>query len=159
MKTILSLKQAPAETLNLLLEKPELAVVFWTNPNYIPPKTSGFWLWIARLFGDYNVPSNLPEAPPELDRDGDDLRLDDNWREVFTNNAGTVFADTGEAIPGSDHGYGDDRAVRADQVALLQKHVLETPPTSPALNRDHRRLLDFLETTRTKSLGVITKIS
>lgn len=159
MSTILSLKQAPAETLDLLLEKPELAVVFWTNPNYTPQKTSGFWLWIARLFGDYNVPSNLPEAPPELNRSGNDLRLDGNWHGLLADTAATGLTDTGEPIPGSDHGYGDDRAIRPELVVNLHRSLEDTSPTDPALRRDHQRLIDFLETTVEESLGFVTKVS
>ncbi|MEO0531028.1 MAG: hypothetical protein AAF266_10710 [Planctomycetota bacterium] len=151
MSTVLHFKQAPAETIDLLLARPELAVVFWTNPNYTRPKTHGFWLWLARLFGDYKVPSTLPEAPPELDRSGDDLRLDEDWQSLLPSDR--PFLSFGEPIPGSDHGYGDDRVVRPPQVAELQQSLQKSNAS------DSERLTVFLDITIEETLGLAIKVS
>ncbi|TWT99103.1 hypothetical protein Pla108_00360 [Botrimarina colliarenosi] len=137
----MTLKQAPAATLDLLVERPELAVVFWMRPDYTPPKQPGWVKWLARMLGGYTPPMELPEAPPELVRDGDKLDLDKSWHALqwlltqpLSRSEGDEWEipppegfllSAGEAIEGSDHGYGDDRAVPPAEVArfddLLQR--------------------------------------
>ncbi|MEQ8847840.1 hypothetical protein [Botrimarina sp.] len=150
----LSLKQAPAATLNLLLERPELAVVFWMDPDYKPPKQPGWVKFIARRLGGYTPPMELPEAPPELDRSGEVLRLDGGL-DVQTNESLAPLLTGGKAIEGSTHGYGDERAVYPNEVAELDRHL----SALAAENGAFKELKNYLHGTSEKSLGVVVKLS
>ncbi|QDV80162.1 DUF1877 family protein [Botrimarina mediterranea] len=143
MSMILSLKQAPAATLDLLVQRPELAVVFWMNPDFKPAKPSGFVVWLTRLLGGYTPPMELPEAPKELARNGERLDLDKAWHALqwlLTQPKSMSEGDewqvpppegfllgAGEPIVGSDHGYGDERAASPAEVAAFDDLLKRTP--------------------------------
>ncbi len=143
MSMILSLKQAPAATLDLLVQRPELAVVFWMNPDFKPAKPSGFVVWLTRLLGGYTPPMELPEAPKELARNGERLDLDKAWHALqwlLTQPKSMSEGDewqvpppegfllgAGEPIVGSDHGYGDERAASPAEVASFDDLLKRTP--------------------------------
>ena len=142
MSMILSLKQAPAATLDLLVERPELAVTFWTSPNYKPPKTPSFVVWLTRLLGGYTPPIELPDAPKELARNGEKLDLDKAWHALqwlLTQPMSVTEGDewqvpppegfllgAGRPIVGSDHGYGDERAASPAEVAAFDDLLKRT---------------------------------
>jgi hypothetical protein len=145
MSMILSLKQAPAATLDLLVQRPELAVTFWTNPDYKPPKTPSFVVWLTRLLGGYTPPMELPDAPKELARNGEKLDLDRAWHALqwlLTQPKSMSEGDewqvpppegfllgAGRPIVGSDHGYGDERAASPGEVAAFDELLKRTPWT------------------------------
>jgi hypothetical protein len=145
MSMILSLKQAPAATLDLLVARPELAVVFWMNPDYKPPKTPSFVVWLTRLLGGYTPPMELPDAPKELARNGEKLDLDKAWHALqwlLTHPKSMSEGDewqvpppegfllgAGRPIVGSDHGYGDERAASPADVAAFDDLLKRTPWT------------------------------
>lgn len=201
MSMIMSLKQAPSATLALLVERPQLAVVFWMNPGYVEAKQPGWMVWIAKLLGHYEPPMDLPEVPKEMARNGATLNLDQYWHGLqwlLTRQLGlpddgewqaplpegTLLAG-GELIAGSDHGYGDERAVSPKQVAefdqLLQRTTWEelatrydgqtmnaagvyptnwTEPTEQdELAVTYRRLTQYIEETAEQSLGLVIQIS
>lgn len=144
MSMILSLKQAPAATLDLLVQRPELAVTFWTSPNYKAPKTPSFVVWLTRLIaGTVIPPVELPDAPKELARNGEKLDLDKAWHALqwlLTQPKSTSEGDewqvpppegfllgAGRPIVGSDHGYGDERAASPAEVAEFDDLLKRTP--------------------------------
>jgi hypothetical protein len=149
MSMILSLKQAPAATLDLLVARPELAVTFWTNPNYKAPKTPSFVVWLTRLIaGSVIPPVELPDAPKELARNGEKLDLDKAWHALqwlLTQPKSMSEGDewqvpppegfllgAGRPIVGSDHGYGDERAASPADVAAFDDLLKRTPWTELA---------------------------
>lgn len=162
MSTILSLKQAPAETLDLLVARPELAIVFWMNPDYTPPKTPALLVWIAKLLGHYEPPLELPEAPAQLVRNGEELHLEDRWEEL--SEALGLF-DTGVPIKGSSHGYGDEQAFRPAEAESLDQSLQQPEAVARVgcwdddLRDEFKRLQEFLNITTTESLGLVAKIS
>lgn len=201
MSMIMSLKQAPAPTLDLLIERPELAVVFWMDPKHSQPKQPGWLVWIAKLLGHYRPPLDLPEAPTDLARNGETLDLDKSWHGLqwlLTRHLGLADDDEwqaplpegtllagGEPIDGSDHGYGDDRAVPNSQIAAFDAFLQSTPweslderydgeamnaagiyPTNwtEPLERDelaaaYLRLKQFIHDTSEQTLGAVIQLS
>lgn len=143
MILVLSFKQAPVATLDLLVERPEFAVVFWMDPDYKPTPTPGWVRWLARMLGGYTPPMELPEAPPELDRTGIETTIDDA-ESLMTN---TDEISIGTALRGSTHGHGDDLAVYPDQAEALGEAV-----------RDER-VAAFGQAAHAASLGVVLKLS
>ncbi len=143
MSMIMTLKQAPAATLDLLVDRPELAVVFWMDPNYLPPKQPALFSWIARLLGHREPELSLPTAPAELARNGETLNLDKSWHGVhwlLTRPQQRAEGDdwqipppegfllsVGRAIEGSDHGYGDERAASPREVTDFDQLLQRTP--------------------------------
>jgi len=148
----LSLKQAPAATLDLLVERPELAVVFWMDPDYRPPEQPAWVRWLAVKLGGYTPPMELPEAPPELNRDGETLRIESHASELFA-----ASRDYGRPIPGSTHGHGDDRAVWPDHVARLREAAQAAVDDGRAPH--FQSLHKFIESTTTGALGLVLKLS
>lgn len=161
MSTILSLKQAPAQTLDLLLARPELAVVFWMNPDYTPPKTPALLIWIAKLLGHYEPPMNLPEAPPGLIRNGEELRLDRNTAMLVHTTGDQPLNELGQPIAGSDHGLGDDRALTPAGVAALATTLRSAVPIgmNDSLQQDFNRLRTFADKTEAQELGLVIQLS
>lgn len=143
MSMIMRLKQAPAATLDLLVERPELAVVFWTKPGPAASVQPAFVRWLVRLFGGKESRLELPEAPVGLARNGAECDLDEAWHALqwlLTKPRSTSEGDewqvsppegtlltAGRAIVGSDHGYGDDRAVGPECVAAFDVLLQATP--------------------------------
>lgn len=143
MSMVMTLKQAPAETLELLVDQPELAIVFWMHPDYKPPTTPAWLLWIARLFGHYEPPMELPTPPANLARNGEECWLESEWHaltwllsrprgldagdEWDVEAPETALLTAGEPIAGSDHGYGDERAVDPQQASAFADAVTATP--------------------------------
>lgn len=160
MSMILSLKQAPAETLDLLIARPELAVVFWMNPDYTPPKTAAILTWIAKLLGHYEPPMELPEAPTNLARNGEELRLDRDVQALLTATGEPPLSQIGQPIVGSDHGYGDERTLAPEHVAALVQDLNQAPAiTGDDLRRDFEQLKDFVQAADAESLGLVVQLS
>lgn len=201
MSMILTLKQAPEATLDLLVSRPELAVTFWIDPNYEAPKQPGWVRWLARLLGGYTPPAPIPEAPPELARNGEELSLDKEWHGLhwlltrpLQKSEGDdwevpppegALLNAGRLIEGSDHGYGDERAMSPTEVAAFNQHLQTTPweelagrfdgeamnaagvyPTTwnePHAADDARlvyeRLRTYLQQTDELSLGLVVQLS
>lgn len=197
----MSLKQAPAATLDLLVQRPELAVVFWMDPNYTPPKQPAWVRWIARLLGGYTPPMELPEPPPELARNGAEIDLDKAWHALqwlltkplsksegdeweLPPPEGTLLS-AGAPVEGSDHGYGDERAIYPEETSSFAEFLLQTPWSEVASRYDaaamdsagvyptgwgepdrlewlediYGRLRAFVQETRNESLGMVVQLS
>lgn len=150
----LSLKQATAATLDLLIERPELAVVFWMDPGYVPPKPPGWVRWLARTLGGYTPPMELPKAPQELDRSGDVLRVGE-IDAAAPNDGLTPLLASGQPIPGSTHGYGDERALYPNDVATIKDRIDAEAAPDARLSR----LKTFLRAAEANSLGFVVKLS
>jgi len=201
MSMILTLKQAPAATLDLLVERPELAVVFWIDPNYVPPEQPGWVKWLARMLGGYTPPAPIPDPPPEMARNGEELSLEKEWHglqwlltrplhkeqgdewEVPPPEGALLSA--GRLIEGSDHGYGDERALSVEETTSFNRFLQTTPwetlnerydgeamnaagvyPTcwtesyaADNLRRTYERLRTYLQQTDELSLGLVVQLS
>lgn len=161
MSLTLTLKQAPEATLDLLVERPELAIVFWMNPDYIPPKTPLIARIIARVFGGYTPPMELPEAPPELARNGEELRLDRSAENLLKAIGEPPLNERGRAIRGSHHGYGDERALDPQDVSALANTLPNQalPLSDDDLSDDLNRLNEFVQATSSEALGLVIQLS
>lgn len=150
MSMIMTLKQAPARTIDLLVARPELAIVFWMDPDYTPPQQPALVRWLARMLGGYTPPMELPEAPPELEQGGREFSVEKAWHglhwlltrpELAEGDAGWetstpagFLLTAGRPIEGSDHGYGDDRAASPADVSRFNE-VLQATPAEALLSR------------------------
>jgi hypothetical protein len=138
MSMCMILKQAPTETLDQVLSRPELVDCLWRCPDYKPPAPSAF----AKLFHRFVTPREVIVIPSGFDSTGAQCDLDKAWHGVHWLLARNrrdeddpaawdvpfpegFLLSAGEPISGSDAGYGEDRAVTREEVAAFHSFLSE----------------------------------